>query len=69
MKKWVAKFNLGDEPWGEEIRLSIEGDEMGFSAQPEDGSELDIWPAYTEEEALENMDEYFTGWDTYQRLD
>jgi hypothetical protein len=70
MRKWVAAFNINDDPMGDEMRIAIEGTEVGFVAEPEYGDEMefDIDPAFTEEEALYNLDEYFQGWDTYHHL-
>lgn len=51
MPKWIAVFQEGDEPWGEEIRIAIEGTEYGFVGVAENGDDLDLIPADTEEEA------------------
>ena len=52
-RKWVAVYNEEDMPYGDEIRISIEGVECGFVAIPENGDDLGLYPADTEEEARE----------------
>lgn len=69
MRRWIAKYNENDEPWGEEIRLSIEGTEFGFVGMAENGEELDLIPADTEEEAREDLEYFFGGYDTFEWLD
>lgn len=69
MTRWIAVYQEGDLPWGEEIRLSIEGTEYGFVGMAEFGEELDLMPVDTEEEAREDLEYYFAGYDTFRWLD
>lgn len=67
--KWIAVFQEGDEPWGEEIRIAIEGTEIGFVGMAENGDDLDLIPADTEEEAREDIAYAFAGYDTFRWLE
>lgn len=69
MTKWIAAFREGDEPWGEEIRISIEGTEYGFVGTAEFGDDLELIPADTEEEAREDIAYMFAGYDTFRWLE
>lgn len=69
MAKWIAVYQEGDIPWGEEIRVAIVGTEFGFVGEAENGEELDIIPADTEEEAREEIEYAFAGYDTFRWLD
>lgn len=69
MANWVAKYRENDVPFGEEVFLSIEGTDYGFVGMPDNGEELDLIPADTIEEAREDLDYYFAGWDTFEWLD
>lgn len=69
MSKFVAKYREGDSAFGEEIYLSIEGTEYGFIATPDNGDELDLYPAETPEEAAEDMEYYFSDYDTFEYID
>lgn len=69
MRHWVAKYNEDDDPFGEEIRLSIEGTEFGFVGMAENGEELDLIPADTVDEAREELEYCFGGFDTFEWLD
>ena len=53
--KWIAAYNEDDLPYGDEIRISIEGVESGFVAVPENGEELCLFPSPTPEEAREEL--------------
>ena len=53
MAKWIAAYNEEDVPYGDEIRICIEGVETGFVAVPENGEDLGLYPVDTEEEARE----------------
>jgi len=68
-KKWVAVYHEDDLPYGEEIRISIEGVESGFVAVPENGDELCLFPASSPEEAREDLAYTFAGYDTFRWLD
>ena len=67
--KWVAVYQEDDSPFGEEIRISIEGVEAGFVAMPENGDDLCLFPSETEEEAREELAYTFSGYDTFRWLD
>ncbi len=68
-RKWVAVYNEGDSPFGEEVRVSIEGTESGFIAVPENGDELYLFPADTPEDAQDDLAYAFSGYDTFRWLD
>ena len=67
--KWIAVFQEGDEPWGDEVRVAIEGTEYGFMGVAENGEDLAVIPADTEEEARENLEYLFAGYDTFRWLE
>lgn len=67
--KWIAAYNEDDLPYGDEIRISIEGVESGFVAVPENGEELCLFPSPTPEEAREELAYNFAGYDTFRWLD
>lgn len=69
MSNWIAKYNRDDDPFEEEIRLAIEGTEYGFVGVSEDGEDLDLIPADTEEEARDDIAYLFAGYDTFQWLE
>ena len=69
MSKFIAKYRENDSPIGEEIYLSIEGVEYGFIATPDNGDELDIYPAMTPEEAAADMEYFFSDYETFEYLD
>ena len=69
MPTWLALYQEGDEPWGEEIRIAIEGTEYGFMGMAENGEELDVLPADTEEDARANVEYAFAGYDTFRWLE
>lgn len=69
MAKWIASFREGDEPWGEEIRIRIEGTEIGFMGIAENGEDLDLTPADTEEEAVEEIEYAFAGYESFRWLE
>lgn len=68
-RKWVAVYNEEDMPYGDEIRISIEGVECGFVAVPENGDDLGLYPADTIEEARDDLAYTFAGYDTFRWLD
>ena len=69
MSKYIAKYRENDSPNGREIYLSIEGVELGFIATPSNGEDLDMFPAMSQEEAKEDMEHYFSDYDTFEYLD
>lgn len=69
MSKYVAKYRENDSLFGEEVFLSIEGTDYGFVAVPDNGDELDICPAYTVEDAIADMEDFFADFDTFELLD
>ncbi len=69
MSKYVAKYRENDSNFGAEIFLSIEGTDYGFVAVPDNGDELELYPSYTVEEAIEDMAEFFSDYDTFELLD
>ena len=69
MSKFVAKYREGDTLFGEEVFISIEGTEYGFIATPDNGDEFEMYPAETPEEAMEDMEYYFSDYDTFELLE
>jgi hypothetical protein len=69
MLHWIGVFQEGDQPWGDEIRVAIDGTEYGFVGVTEEGEELDMMPAATEEEAKENLEDYFADYETFRWLE
>ncbi len=68
-KRWVAAYREDDLPYGEEIRVSIEGVETGFLAIPENGDDLGMYPVDTEEEARDDLAYTMAGYSTFHWLD
>lgn len=50
-------------------RIAIEGTEYGFVGVAENGDDLDLIPADTEEEARADIDYAFAGYDTFRWLE
>ena len=69
MAKWIAAYNEEDVPYGDEIRLCIEGVETGFVAVPENGEDLGLYPVDTEEEAREDLAYIMASFSTFRWLD
>jgi hypothetical protein len=69
MSHLIAKYRENDSTLGEEVFLSIEGTDCGFVAMPDNGEDLDLFPADTVEEAREDLADYFLDWDTFEWLD
>lgn len=69
MAKWIAVYREEDMPWGEEVRISVEGTEFGFVGMADNGEELLLMPVDTVEEAREDVAYLFAGYDTFRWLD
>ena len=69
MAKWIAAYNEEDVPYGDEIRIRIEGVETGFVAVPENGEDLGLYPVDTEEEAREDLGYIMASFSTFHWLD
>ena len=69
MAKWIAAYNEEDVPYGDEIRIRIEGVETGFVAVPENGEDLGLYPVDTEEEAREDLAYIMASFSTFHGLD
>ena len=69
MAKWIAAYNEEDVPYGDEIRIRIEGVETGFVAVPENGEDLGLYPVDTEEEAREDLANIMASFSTFRWLD
>ena len=69
MAKWIAAYNEEDVPYGDEIRIRIEGVETGFVAVPENGEDLGLYPVDTEEEAREDLAYIMASFSTIHWLD
>jgi hypothetical protein len=69
MRRWIAKYNYNDDPFEDEIRLSIEGTEYGFVGMAENGEELDLIPSDTIEDARDELESAFEGFETFQWLE
>ncbi len=59
MQKWIAKINENDDIFGDEILMGIQGGEAGFEVVLSNEEDSDVLPGYTEEEARENLEDYF----------
>ncbi len=68
MTKWIAKFNEEDSAFGEEILLGIAGGEYGFEVILSNEDDSGVLPAYTEEDAVEAMEDYYGCYDTFAWL-
>lgn len=69
MAKWIAAYNEEDVPYGDEIRIRIEGVETGFVAVPENGEDLGLYPVDTEEKAREDLAYIMASFSTFHWLD
>jgi hypothetical protein len=69
MLHWIAVYQEGDQPWGDEVRVAIDGTECGFMAVAENGEDLDLMPADTVEEARDYIEEYFEDYETFRWLE
>ena len=68
-RRWVAVYREDDLPYGDEIRVSIEGVETGFVAVPETGEDLGLYPVDTEDEARDDLAYTLAGFETFRWLD
>lgn len=68
-RKWIAAYREADMPFGEEIRICIEGVETGFVAVPENGEDLGLFPSDTPDEARDELEYTFAGYFTFRWLD
>ena len=68
-RRWVAVYREDDLPFGDEIRVSIEGVETGFVAVPETGEDLGLYPVDTIEEARDDLAYTLAGFETFRWLD
>ncbi len=69
MTKWIAKINENDELFGEEILLGVEGGETGFEIVLSNGDDSDVMPGMSVAEAKENLEDYFSCFDTFTWLE
>lgn len=69
MTKWIAKINENDDFYGDEIRLGVVGGEDGFDIIMSNGDESDVIPGMTPEEARENLEDYFSCYETFAWLE
>lgn len=68
MAKWIAKINENDDSFGDEIFMAIAGGETGFEIILSNEDDSGVMPGYTEEEARENLEDYYGCYDTFQWL-
>ena len=68
-RRWVAVYREDDLPFGDEIRVSIEGVETGFVAVPETGEDLGLYPVDTEDETRDDLAYTLAGFETFRWLD
>ena len=66
--KWIAKINEYDDSFGEEILLGVDGGELGFEVVLSNDEESGVMPGMTYDEAVENLEDYFGYYDTFQWL-
>lgn len=64
--KWIAKINEYDNAYGEEILLGVDGGELGFEVVLSNDEESGVMPGMTYDEAVENLEDYFGYYDTFQ---
>lgn len=69
MAKWIAKINENDDMFGDEILMAIAGGETGFEVILSNEDDSGVLPGYTEEEARENLEDYYGYYDTFAWLD
>lgn len=69
MTKWIAKINENDEMFGDEILLGIAGGLEGFDVIMSNGDDSDVMPGMTVEEARENLEDYYSCFDTFAWLE
>ncbi len=69
MAKWIAKINENDDSFGDEIFMAIAGGEAGFEVILSNEDDSGVMPGYTEEEARENLEDYYGYYDTFQWLE
>ena len=65
MTKWVAKINEEDSDFGEEILLGISGGEYGFEVVLSNEDDSGVLPEASIEEAMESLEDYYGGYDTF----
>lgn len=69
MRRWIAKINEEDYAFGEEILLGIQGGEAGFEVILSNDDDSGVMPGMTEEEARENLEDYYGYYETFTWLD
>ena len=68
MTKWLAKINEYDDPFGDEILMGVAGGEYGFEVILSTEEDSGILPSYTEEEAIESLEDYYSCYSTFAWL-
>ncbi len=68
MTKWIAKINENDDAFGDEILMGIAGGETGFEVILSNEDDSGVMPGYTEQEARENLEDYYGYYDTFSWL-
>lgn len=69
MRKWIAKINENDDSYGDEILIGVAGGETGFEIVLSNEDDSGVMPGMTEEEARENLEDYYGYYDTFVWLE
>jgi hypothetical protein len=69
MRRWIAKINENDDSFGDEILIGVAGGETGFEIVLSNEDDSGVMPGMTEEEARENLEDYYGYYDTFVWLE
>jgi hypothetical protein len=69
MRRWLAKINENDDSYGDEILIGVAGGETGFEIILSNEDDSGVMPGMTEEEARENLEDYYGYYDTFVWLE
>jgi hypothetical protein len=69
MRRWIAKINENDDSYGDEILIGVAGGETGFEIVLSNEDDSGVMPGMTEEEARENLEDYYGYYDTFVWLE
>jgi hypothetical protein len=65
----MAKINENDDSFGDEILIGVAGGETGFEIILSNEDDSGVMPGMTEEEARENLEDYYGYYDTFVWLE
>jgi hypothetical protein len=69
MRRWIAKINENDDSYGDEILIGVAGGETGFEIVLSNEDDSGVMPGMTEQEARENLEDYYGYYDTFVWLE